>query len=57
MLIFQNALDTKLLYGSNSFGGNPLTPSQGGRVAWWLATCAWKPKVPGSSPAASYAQR
>ena len=31
-------------------------PSKG-RVAWWLATCAWKPKVPGSSPAASYAQR
>ena len=29
----------------------------GGRVAWWLATCARKPKVPGSSPAASYAQR
>ena len=29
----------------------------GGRVAWWLATCAWKPKVPGSSPAASYVQR
>ena len=28
-----------------------------GRVAWWLATCAWKPRVPGSSPAASYAQR
>ena len=28
-----------------------------GRVAWWLATCARKPKVPGSSPAASYAQR
>ena len=26
-----------------------------GRVAWWLATCARKPKVPGSSPAASYA--
>ena len=28
-----------------------------GRVAWWLAACAWKPKVPGSSPAASYVQR
>ena len=28
-----------------------------GRVAWWLATCAWKPKVPGSSLAASYVQR
>ena len=28
-----------------------------GRLAWWLATCARKPKVPGSSPAASYAQR
>ena len=28
-----------------------------GRVAWWLATCARKPKVRGSSPAASYAQR
>ena len=26
-------------------------------VAQWLATCARKPKVPGSSPAASYAQR
>ena len=25
--------------------------------AWWLATCARKPKVPGSSPAASYVQR
>ena len=24
------------------------------RVAWWLATCARKPKVPGSSPVASY---
>ena len=23
----------------------------------WLVTCAWKPKVPGSSPAASYVQR
>ena len=32
-------------------------PKLEGRVAWWLATCAWKPKVPGSSPAASYAQR
>ena len=28
-----------------------------GRVALWLATCAWKSKVPGSSPAASYVQR
>ena len=28
-----------------------------GRVAWWLATCARKPKLPGSSPAASYVQR
>ena len=27
------------------------------RVAQWLATCARKPKVPGSSPAASYVQR
>ena len=26
-------------------------------VAWWLATCTWKPKVPGSSPATSYVQR
>ena len=32
-------------------------PHELGRVAWWLATCARKPKVPGSSPAASYAQR
>ena len=23
----------------------------------WLVTCAWKSKVPGSSPAASYVQR
>ena len=28
-----------------------------GPVAQWLATCARKPKVPGSSPAASYVQR
>ena len=28
-----------------------------GRVAWRLATCARKPKVPGSSPAASCVQR
>ena len=28
-----------------------------GRVAWWLAICARKPKAPGSSPAASYPQR
>ena len=27
------------------------------RVAWWLATCARNPKVPGSSPTASYVQR
>ena len=27
-----------------------------GRVALWLATCARKPKVPGSIPAASYVQ-
>ena len=27
------------------------------RVAWWLATCSRKPKVAGSSPAASYVQR
>ena len=27
------------------------------RVAWWLATCARNPKVPGLSPAASYVQR
>ena len=26
-------------------------------IAWWLATCARKPKVPGSIPAASYVQR
>ena len=26
-------------------------------VAWWLAACAWKPKVPVSSPAATYVQR
>ena len=26
-------------------------------VDWWLATCTRKPKVPGSSPAASYVQR
>ena len=25
-------------------------------VASWLATCAWKPKVSGSSPAAGYVQ-
>ena len=25
--------------------------------ASWLATCVWKPKVPGSNPAASYVQR
>ena len=28
-----------------------------GGVTLWLAICARKPKVPGSSPAASYAQR
>ena len=28
-----------------------------GHVASWLATCAGKPKVPVSSPAASYVQR
>ena len=28
-----------------------------GHVAEWLTTCAWKAKVPGFSPAASYAQR
>ena len=28
-----------------------------GHVAWWLATSARKPKVTGSSPAASYVQR
>ena len=28
-----------------------------GPVAWWLATCARKSKVPGTSPAISYAQR
>ena len=27
------------------------------KVAWWLATCARKPKVPGSSAAAIYVQR
>ena len=26
-------------------------------VAWWLATCTLKPKVPGSNLAASYVQR
>ena len=29
----------------------------GERIAQWLATCTWKPKVLGSSLAASYAQR
>ena len=29
---------------------------EAGPVAKWLATCARKPKVPGSDPAASYAQ-
>ena len=33
------------------------TKSEYLRVAWWLATCARKAKVPGSSPAASYVQR
>ena len=28
-----------------------------GHVAWWLATCALEPKVPGSSLAASYVLR
>ena len=28
-----------------------------GCVAWWLATCTRKPKVLGSSPAASYVQK
>ena len=28
-----------------------------GCIAWWLATCARKPKVPGLSQAASYVQR
>ena len=27
------------------------------RVVLWLVTCFRKPKIPGSSPAASYAQR
>ena len=27
------------------------------RVAQWLATCAWKQKVPGWSPFATYVQR
>ena len=27
------------------------------RLAWWLASCARKPEVPGSSPAARYVQR
>ena len=27
------------------------------QIAQWLTTCARKPKVPGSSPAASYVQR
>ena len=39
----------------NKVGG--LRPAKLGRVAWWLATCARKPKVHGSSPAASYVQR
>ena len=39
----------------NSWQGNFSNPE--GRVALWLATCARKPKVPGSSPAASYVQR
>ena len=26
-------------------------------MAWGLVTCAWKPKVPGSSPVGSYVQR
>ena len=37
--------------------GNHETKSREGRITWWLATCARKPKVPGSSPAASYMQR
>ena len=28
-----------------------------GCVAYWLATCARKPKAPSSSPAATYVQR
>ena len=43
---------------SSSVGSYPLCSSIGlGRVAWWLATCARKPKALGSSPAASYVQR
>ena len=34
-----------------------ISQSELGRVAWCLADCARKPKVPGSSPAASYVQR
>ena len=42
--------DVNLLRGDFSGGGN-------GYISWWLATCARKTKVPGSSPAASYVQR
>ena len=51
-------------YGINEIVISSILPKKNGkniawwgRVAWWLATCARKPKVPGSSPAASYAQR
>ena len=49
----------------NVFDGNPLNfkyfmtffREVVESVAQWLVTCARKPKVPGSSPAASYVQR
>ena len=31
--------------------------TQQGCVAQWLATCVWKPKVPGLSSAANYVRR
>ena len=34
-----------------------LADSAASVAATWLATCAGKPKVPGTSPAASYVQR
>ena len=44
------------VHGKNISHERTLTFDQG-RLAKWLATCAWKSKVSGLSPAASYVQR
>ena len=54
MIIIFNIFDICIIY---IFFNNMTFYFVNGHVVWWLATCTWKPKVPGLISAATYVQR